>query len=70
MTVGELIKELQNLDPNAPVDVSIGNPKDSAYTNEVMVFLRKVGEGVETPHVEIHGWVSSDNEDAFAPWAD
>jgi hypothetical protein len=61
MTVAELIAELQKQNPEATVSMSIGDPKDTAYTDDVSVRATEDG-------VKIDGWVSSDNEEAFAPW--
>lgn len=62
MTVEELIAELQKCNPAAKVSLSIGNPKDTAFTDEVSV---RAG----ADEVVVDGWVSSDNEEACAPWA-
>lgn len=63
MTVGELIEELSKMPKDAPVSVSVGDPKDTAFTDEVSV---RQGDGGQ---VVVDGWVSSDNENACAPWS-
>lgn len=67
MTSHELARELL-AGPDLPVQLSIANPKDTAYTRDVRVRLGS--ENGEATYVRIDGWVASDDEDAFAPWAD
>lgn len=62
MRVRDLITALQNLPPEMEVQLSIGDAEDTAYTNEI----QEVRE--HKAYVSINGWVSSDNEDACAPW--
>lgn len=62
MTVGELIAELSKMPQDTLVEVSVSNPKDTAYSDDVSV---KLGEG----GVTLDGWVASDNDNACAPWA-
>jgi len=64
MTVLELIARLQKLDPNLEVRLSIGNPKDTAFTNDV------TDVEVQGGSCTIEGWVASDNEEAWAPWSE
>ena len=64
VTGRELAAELMK-NPDQEVELSIGNPKDTAYTNEI----QKV-ELSEEGRLVVRGWVSSDNEGAFAPWAE
>lgn len=63
MTVAELIAELQKQDQNARVTVQIADPEDTAYSGDISIELSDDGE------VCVYAWVSSDDEDAFAPWA-
>jgi hypothetical protein len=62
MTVAELIEELSRMPKDAPVRVSVGDPKDTAFTDDLSVRLSD-GE------VVVDGWVDSENENACAPWA-
>lgn len=64
MTVKELMAELKKANPDAIVKLSIGNPKDSAFTDEIMRVT------VNKASVEIDGWVASDNEEAYLPGYD
>jgi hypothetical protein len=64
MTVEELLAAFKGEDPKSLVRLSIGNPKDTCFTNEVTAV--EVEEGTCT----IRGWVASDNEEACAPWSD
>lgn len=61
MKVKEMIAELQKADPEAGLTMSIGNPKDTAYTDDISVNVSAQGE------CSIVGWVSSDNEEAWFP---
>jgi hypothetical protein len=66
MTVKELIERLLQQPQSAKVRLSIANPKDTAYTNEIIEISREKTTGM----VSIEGWVSFDNsEEAHAPWA-
>ena len=60
MKVAELIAELRKADPESEVTMMIGNPNDTAYTDDVRC---DVTDGI----VEIVGWVASDNDAAFFP---
>ena len=60
MTAAELIAALSLLPPETVISLDVGDPKDSAYTDEIL----SCEDGV------IRGWISSDNEAAFAPWAE
>lgn len=62
MMVADLIGALQRMDPAAKVVVSVADPKDTAYTDDVDAEARD-GE------CRISGWVASDNEGACAPWS-
>lgn len=64
LTVKELIEQLQTMPEGARIRLSVGNPKDSAYTNEIIEVTDD-----DDGSVTIRGWVSSDNDNAFAPWA-
>jgi hypothetical protein len=59
MTAAELIAKLQTLPPETVLELNIGDPNDSAYTDDF-----------DLDGTVLRGWVSSDNEDHFAPWAD
>ena len=63
-----MIAELQKLDPNGTLVLSIGDADDTAFTRDVVA----VEEEAETAGkvVTIRGWVSSDDLDACAPWSD
>jgi hypothetical protein len=60
LTVEELVEMLEGMPPTAQVTLHIGNPKDSAFTDEIEV--RQDGD-----KVEVYGWVASDNEEAYMP---
>ena len=60
MTSHELARKLFD-GPDLPVQLSISNPKATAYTQTVTVIHDKTV-------VRVEGWVWSDDEDAFAPW--
>ena len=64
MTVAELVVELLKLDQTMRVSVSVGGPKDTAYTDDIVSVGETDGE------VEIRGWAASDNENAYLPGAD
>lgn len=64
MKVKDAIAELMKADPEAELTVSIGDPKDTAYTDDVSLEVTAGGRAVQ-----LRGWVASDNEEAFAPWA-
>ena len=57
MTVAVLIAELGKADPESEVTMSIGNPKDTAYTDDVWC---EVTDG----KAKVVGWVASDNDAA------
>ncbi len=62
MKTAELIALLQNLPQDAEIELDIGNPKDSAWTDDVQeVKLDSKGK------VRISGWVASDNKNAHMP---
>ena len=63
MKVHELIAALRAYPPQADVLLKIGDPQDTAFTNDVAV------EPIVNGTVTLAGWVSSDNEDACAPWS-
>jgi hypothetical protein len=64
MTVKQLMADLAKMPPDAKVRLSIGNPEDTAWTDEVQqVDILPGGK------VTVRGWVSSDNDGAFAPWS-
>ncbi len=67
MTSHELARELLN-GPDLPVELSIANSKDSAYTRNMLVRLGSRLKHKDSACVRIDGWVSSDDKDAFAPW--
>jgi hypothetical protein len=58
MTAAELIAKLQQLPPETKLSLDISDPKDAAWTDDFDVNAQGV----------LHGWVASDNEEAFAPW--
>lgn len=60
MIVAHLIEELQKLDPDMKVTMSIGGPQDSAYTDHISV-------EVHDNECVIDGWAASDNPEAFFP---
>lgn len=62
MLVKEMIEALQKADPEAEVTMSIGNPKDTAYTDDVSCEVTAEGKAVQ-----VRGWVASDNEEAWFP---
>lgn len=62
MTSHELAQQLLEK-PDRPVELSIADPNDTAFTrSEITVKDRD-------DHVQILGWVSSDADDAHAPWS-
>ncbi len=63
MTVRELIEQLSNLNLDAIVTVSVGDPKDTAFSDDLSLRV-----DIEDSTVDIGGWVASDNENACAPW--
>lgn len=63
MTSHELARQLL-AGPDLPVELRIENPKDTAYTRaEIGTKLNG-----DSTHIEVSGWVASDDKDAFAPW--
>ena len=60
MTKKELLAALAQYPDDHEIVVLIGDPKDTAFTNDVSV--DNVGRLV--------GWVATDNDRAFAPWGD
>jgi hypothetical protein len=62
MTVSEMIELLQSADPNSQVTMTIRDPKDAAFTDDVSVVFA-------SDNVTVVGWVASDNEEACAPWS-
>jgi hypothetical protein len=66
MKVHELISALSKLPADAAVEILIRDARDTAYTKHIL----SVGEETSpTGHTRIVGWVSSDDEDACAPWS-
>ena len=63
MLVHELIAKLQAMPQDKEVQLSIGDPEDTAYTNEIQEVREHEG------YVSVSGWCSSDNEEACAPWS-
>jgi hypothetical protein len=61
MTSHELARKLLEL-PDVPVRLSVADPKDAAYTDDVSV-------KVKDKRVVVAGWVSNDNPEACAPWS-
>ncbi len=69
MTVKQLMDELAKMPPDAEVEIQIGDPNDTAYTNEVVHVGEQAVNGAKNGRVEIRGWVSSDSDEAFSPWS-
>jgi hypothetical protein len=58
-----MIAVLQKLPQDKELQLSIGDSEDTAYTNEIQAVREHNG------YVSLNGWVSSDNENACAPWS-
>jgi hypothetical protein len=63
MTSHELARALLN-GPDLPVEVRVANAKDTAYSQDLAV-----NADASLEQVSITGWVFSDDEGAYAPWA-
>jgi hypothetical protein len=63
MLVRDLIAALQKMPQDKEVQLSIGDAEDTAFTNELQEVREHEG------YVSINGWVSSDNNNACAPWS-
>jgi len=69
MTVKQLMEKLTGLPPDAEVELQIGDPNDTAYTNEIVNVGEQLVNGAKNGRVEIRGWISSDNDEAWSPWS-
>ena len=63
MTSHELANKLL-AGPDLPVELQIANAKDTAYTADV-----SEPKATTADVIAIRGWVNSDDERAYAPWA-
>ncbi len=68
MKVSELIEELKKVPQDAQVELTVADAKDTAFSRAEVKVSNKEGDG-ETGLVTISAFVWSDDEDAYAPWA-